>query len=341
MSSRCVVGVDLGGTNVRAQVCNDSGRPLGEPFSLPSRAQEGTDAIFEALSRAVRGAIANAACKPNRVGLALPGHVDDDTGMVHWAPNFGETIDGIFRYWQNIDIRRPLEQLLGLPVNIGNDANLAALGEYRFGSGKNSASCLVMLTLGTGIGGGVVFSNKALGGATQGPLLLLGGNKGGAELGHMVVLAGGLDCNAGTYGAIEAYCQRDGIVNRAVHRMKRRPGSLLERLVDGDLSRTTPQLISEAASQGDELSIEVWTEIGTYLGIGIGNLINIFAPEIVAVGGQVANAGDLVLEPARRSARNVAIMSLFSDCRIVRAQLIDEAGILGAAALALEHERWT
>ncbi|MBV6459824.1 MAG: Glucokinase [Fimbriimonadaceae bacterium] len=295
---------------------------------------------MDAVAATVSQTIAQGGIRPSSFGLAIPGHVDDDHGVVRWAPNFGETIDGVFRYWLNVGVREPLERRLGLPVRIGNDANLAALGEYRFGSGNNSARCLVMITLGTGIGGGVVLSSHAVGGNARGPLLLLGGNKGGAELGHTVVLAGGLDCNAGTYGAIEAYCQRDGIVNRAIHRMKRRPGSLLEQMVEGDLAKTTPRLISEAANQGDELSIEVWTEVGTYLGVGIGNFINIFAPDVVAIGGQVAKAGELILEPVRKAARNVAIMSLFQDCRIVQAQQIDEAGILGAAALALEYETW-
>ena len=220
---------------------------------------------------------------------------------------------------------------------MGNDANLAALGEYRFGSGNNAAKCLVMLTLGTGIGGGVVMRPAAVQGDARGPLILVGGNQGGAELGHMVIQHGGLDCNAGTYGPLEAYCQRDAIVNRAVHRLRRGRKSVMQDSVKGDWSLVTPLMISEAAEAGDELAREIWAEVGAYLGVGIGSLVNIFAPDVFAIGGQISKAGEWLLGPARRAAENVAIPSLFADTKIVPAEQMEDAGLLGGAALALER----
>jgi glucokinase len=271
--------------------------------------------------------------------MAIPGHIDGQRGVVVWAPNFGEMRNGVFRNWEHIPLGEPLASQLGMPVVCGNDANLAALGEYQFGSGRGEANCLVLLTIGTGIGGGVVMRPVALQGDARGPVVLLGGNQGGAELGHMIIAHGGLDCNAGSYGAIEGYCQRDSIIRRAVHRLNRGRESVLREMVDGDYSLVTPYLISQAAQQGDEMACEVWEEVGSWLGVGIGSLVNIFAPDVFAIGGQIAKAGELLLAPARKTARNIAIPSLFKDTKIVLAEQIEDAGILGGAALALEHIR--
>ncbi|HEY0867987.1 MAG TPA: ROK family protein, partial [Fimbriimonas sp.] len=313
---RCVIGVDLGGTNVRAGAYYEDGAEAGPKFSNPSRAQSGTEAVFDAVSRTILEAAQAAETPPVAVGMAIPGMVDDLRGVVAWSSNFGETINGVFHYWQHVDVRKPIEDRVGLPVRFGNDANLAALAEYRFGTGRNRAKCLVMLTLGTGIGGGVVFSPDALLGESRGHLLLLGGNVGGAELGHVVVQADGMVSNAGVYGDIEAYCGRDAIVTRAVHRLKRNRESLLDEMVGGDWSKISPKTIAEAAERGDEVALEVFDEVGTMLGVGIGNYINIFAPDVFAIGGQVAKAGDALLKPAIRTARNIAVPALFEFCRI-------------------------
>ncbi len=333
---KCVIGVDLGGTNVRAGAFYEDGSEAGESFSNPSNAQHGVSAVLEAVAKTVLEAEAAAKTKPTSVGLAIPGHIDDVAGSVVWAPNFGEEINGVFSYWKNVSIREPLSKLITLPLHMGNDANLAALGEYKFGSGKNSANCLVMITLGTGVGGGVVLAPASVQGQSRGPLVLLGGNKGGVELGHTIVSYQGPDCNAGEYGSLEGYIGRDAIIRRAQHRLNRGRKSLLSDLVGGDFSKLTPLHLSEAAEKGDEVSIEIFEEVGTMLGVGIANFITTFAPDIVAVGGQIAKAGELILGPARKTARNIAIPSLFDDARIILAEQIGEAGMLGGAALALE-----
>lgn len=336
MATRCVIGVDLGGTNVRAAAVADDGRFVGPRINNSSEAEKGAEATFEAIARTVREAAEGASMAPDAVGIAIPGWVDESSGMVRWSPNFGTWVNGVFHYWVDVPYREPLENLLKLPICAGNDANLAALGEYSFGTGQGNARCLVMLTLGTGIGGGVVLSSSSVGGHASGPLLLLGGNKGGAELGHTIVQHGGVDCTSGEYGSIEAYCQRDAIVKRATLRLVRGRPSLLRDMCGGDYSQVSPKMLADAADQGDELAIEVWQEVGTYLGVGIGSLINTFAPDVFAVGGQIAKAGKWIMEPAIRTARNVAIPQLFDDARIVLAQQVEDAGLLGAAAWALE-----
>ena len=190
-----------------------------------------------------------------------------------------------------------------------------------------------MITLGTGIGGGVVLSPSAVDGDARGPLILVGGNKGGAELGHVCINRDGPDMGAVLYGALESYCGTKAILNRADHKLRYGRSSSLQ---GRDL---TPLDISLAAADGDEVAIEVWTEVGEYLGNAIGSFINIFAPDVVAIGGQIAKAGEVLLGPVRRAARNVAIPTLYADANIVQAERVEDAGTLGAAALAWEMTR--
>lgn len=337
MAVECVVGVDLGGTNVRAAAVDTAGNVVGERFEDPSRAQDGTGAIFDAVAGVIRKVQAQTTVTLSSVGLSVPGHIDNKRGLVRWAPNFGHSVDGVFYYWKDVQLRNAMQDRTGLTVVMGNDANCAALGEYQYGSGRGKANCLVLLTVGTGIGGGVVLAPDAVDGKVSSPLLLLGGNQGGAELGHVTISHGGLDCNAGSYGAIEAYCQRDSIVRRAQHKLRRGVPSVVTDMAGGDLAAVTPLILWEAAESGDALAREVWREVGTYLGVGIGSFINVFAPDVFAVGGQISKAGKWLLEPAVAEARNVAIPSLFADCRIVQAEQLDDAGLLGAAALAWQH----
>jgi glucokinase len=342
-----VVGVDLGGTNVRAGVYDESGTPLGSVVKDASRAKEGASRTMDAIASVVRQAIRNApGVEVRSVGLAIPGHVDDHQGVVRWAPNFGEPVGDVLQIWKDVPVRAPLVERLNLPIHMVNDANAAALGEYQYGSGRGSAKCLVMLTLGTGIGGGVVMSPTSVGGKASGPLLLVGGNGGGAELGHICINYQGLDCNAGSYGSLEAYGQISSIVTRARYQFERGRQSLIKDFVLQDPSlgldptnddwktQIAPKHISQAADAGDEVAIEVYEDVATMVGVGIGTLINVFAPDVFAIGGGVAAAGDWILRPAIKSARKVAVNSLFVDCDIRIAEKDDDAGMLGAASFA-------
>jgi len=336
VSKRCVIGVDLGGTNVRAAAVYEDGTWAGERIEQSSRGREGYVATLESVGQAVLEAARKAAAKPEAVGVAIPGTVNDATGIVHWSPNLGYEENGVFRYWLDIPFRETLSRWVDLPIVMANDANAATLGEYMYGSGKGYAKCLVMFTLGTGIGNGVILSPDAVHGKAKGPLMLLGGNKGGAEMGHSIILKGGLDCSAGNYGSIEAYCQRDAIVQRAIYKLIRGQDSLLNAMVGGDYSKLTPKVLSQAADEGDVLAQEVWEEVGMLLGVGVGNAINIFAPDVVAIGGQISKAGEHLFKAVRRSARDTAIPGLFRDARILQAEQIEDAGLLGGAALAFQ-----
>ncbi len=325
-----MIAVDLGGTTVRARAYTEGGEPVGERVQRPSFGREGSEKTLEATVAAIREAATGK--QPVAVGVAIPGHVEG--GRVRWAPNLGmESAYGRFDSWRDIEAERVLVGALGLPVRLANDANLAALGEYRYGSGRDSARTLVMLTLGTGVGGGVVLGRHSVSPPTQSPTLLLGGNGGGVELGHLCIQMNGLECDAGSYGSLEAYCQKDSVVRRALHRLGRGRASSLADISPESLS---PEAIARAAESGDALARQVLAETGMFLGTAIGSLINVFAPEVVAVGGQIAKAGEWILAPAREAARETAVPTLFPDTRIVQAEQIDDAGMLGAAAFAFE-----
>lgn len=330
--SKIVLAVDLGGTNVRCSAMNDDGLIPGTRFQAPSHAQEGEAKVLNALYEVMTQSAAASPEPPIAAGLSVPGHVDAATGVVRWSPNFGENVDGIWRYWSNVEVGKPLADRLGIPCFLNNDANLAALGEYWFGTGRGTANGLVMLTLGTGIGGGVILNPRTVIGNCQGPLILVGANQGGAELGHIFPLHGGMEGSDGTYGCLEAYCGRDAIIRRLVNRLKRGRSSILR---DRDWATLTPKDMTQACEQGDELAIEVFREIGEWLGAGMGSLINVFAPEIFALGGQISKAGKWILDPAVNTARNCAIETLFQDTTITLAEQIEDAGILGAGKLAL------
>lgn len=339
--SRLVIGVDLGGTNVRAGVVRESGELVHEPAQNPSYGQDGYDGTLQAILHTIREAMRGAGVSMNdiaAIGMAVPGHVDAGAGIVRWAPNFGVKRGDTFEMWRDVPLGQAIHRETGRPVYMGNDANLAALAEYAYGSGEGRANGLVLLTLGTGVGGGVVLTQKQVQGNATLPsgILLVGTTGGGGELGHTIILANGPRCGCGASGCIEALVKRDAIIERAVQKLRHRAASLLNDLCEGDHSRITPRLISEAAAQGDEVALEVWDETGEFLGIAIACFIHIFNPEVVAIGGQIAKAGEPLFRAIRRTARDNSVPTLFEACRIVLAERLEEAGVLGGAALALQ-----
>jgi glucokinase len=274
---------------------------------------------------AVNEAIAEAGLATSRVsavGMAVPGHIDPVSGVIHWSPNFGETRGGKFEIFLDVPFAGPISCALGIPTFAGNDANVAALGEFGMLE-PEGISDIVLFTLGTGIGGGVVSSGRLVTGSTGGAV----------EIGHHVIVAGGHQCGCGTLGCMEAYCGTDAILDRALRMLERNRASLLWDMIEGDKTTLTPKMISEAADRGDETALDVWEETGYYLGIGMANAVNFFNPQLVVLGGQIRNATGL-MAAAERSLRRHAIHSLAKTCRVVEAQLGDAAGVMGGAELA-------
>jgi len=315
-----VVGVDLGGTNVRAAVIDRvSEQVVARGENISSRGMDGPELTAMQIALAAKTALEQAGAGAEQVlgiGVAVPGHVKAREGLVKWAPNFKDQ-------WKDVPIAALIEKHLGLPVLIGNDANVAALGEFRFGAGR-AVRHMIMMTLGTGIGGGIIIDGR-----------LLDGHDGGAgEIGHMVINPGGRGGNS-AFGSVEGEAQRDAIIERAARKIQEGfPTSLGER-VDYDRFALTPAIIAEEAAKGDAVALEVFEETGYYLGLCATNLINLFNPEMIVIGGGIAQAGEIILEPIRRTATATAIRSMSRMCRIVPAELGDNAGIFGGAAIVL------
>jgi len=316
-----VVGVDLGGTNVRAAVIDRASEQIvarGENIS--SRGMEGPELTAMQIATAARTALDRAGAEDGQVlgvGVAVPGHVKAKEGMVKWAPNFKDQ-------WKDVPIAALIERHLGLPVQIGNDANLAALGEFRFGAGREVRH-LVMVTLGTGIGGGIIVDGRLLDGA----------DGGAGEIGHMVINPGGRGGNS-AFGSVEGETQRDAIIERAARKIQEGYATSLGERVDFNRFALTPAIIAEEAKKGDAIALEVFEETGYYLGLCVTNLIDLLNPEMVVIGGGIAQAGDIILDPIRRTVTATAIRSLAKSCRIVPAELGDNAGIFGGAAIILQ-----
>ena len=319
MKTNFVVGVDLGGTNVRAAVVNGEGKILGEART-DSKAMEGAEVTLSQIITAIHNAIADAGISHSQIsacGMGIPGTVKNAEGLVLWSPNFKD--------WNGIQVRDPIQKAFGVPVSMGNDANVAALGEYAFGAGRGS-KCMIMLTLGTGIGSGLIIEGRSWNGVSEVA----------PEMGHHIILADGPRCSCGRYGCVESLCRRDAITDRAARKAHQgRYTSLIEKS-GHDLRYITPAMIAEAASEGDEVSLETLEETGYYLGIAVANIINIFNPDKVIIGGGIAQAGELLFGPIRRTVEVNALYEALQVCQIVPAALGDDAGVLGGAALALQ-----
>ena len=322
-----VVGVDLGGTNCRAAVVGRDERILGQARN-PSAAKEGQKRVVEQIALTVKQAVEDAGISLSQVGavgMAVPGHIDPQ-GVTKWSPNFGEYVDGQFQMFLDVPIAGPVAESLGIPAYAGNDANVAALGEFRYGAGRD-VDDMVMLTLGTGIGSGVISEGR----------LILGATGGAVEFGHHVIVAGSPEqCPCGDYGHLEAFCGTPGIIRRAQRYIESGRPTILPDLVDGDRAALTPKIIDEAARQGDELAIEIFEETGYYLGIGLSNAVCLFNPALCVLGGGIRKATGL-MESAERSMRVHSVRSLLRDCKLVEAALGEDAGVMGAAELAWRH----
>jgi len=327
MAKNYVVGVDIGGTNVRAAVIDHAaGKIVARSLNIPSRAMDGEVYTAQQVVESVRQSLENANLTVDSIagiGVAVPGHVIPEEGKILWAPNF-------YGQWRGVYLAKPINDALGIPVYLGNDANLAALGEYTYGVGKGT-NHLVMITLGTGVGGGVIINGK----------LLTGANGGAGELGHMIVAASpSVRGGNSAFGTIEALAQRDAICERAARKIAEGRKSLL--LTESyDRLKLTPQMIYDAAAKGDEVGIETFQETGYYIGLALGSIINIFNPELIVIGGGIAQAGSLLIDPIIRSTQANAIGTLYQTCKIVTADLGDNAGIMGAAALAISESEQT
>jgi glucokinase len=311
-----VAGIDIGGTDIKLGILTERGdivksgkiatRPEAGPGAAASRARE----WLAAHSPDGKPIVA--------AGVDCAGLIDGDRGFLHTSPNLGG--------WVDVPLKSIFGEALRCPVVVENDANAAAYGEWMRGAGRGMRQ-FVCLTLGTGVGGGIILNGALYRGST--------GFAG--EIGHAVILADGPRCGCGNRGCLEALIGASAIVARA-RDMLRSSGETRPDWNDG----LTVERLSRAASSGDAVAIGALAETGRYLGIGLTNIVHILAPEAIAIGGGVAGAGDLILEPARAQLRKGVMDDAMTAVRIIPAELGNTASFLGVAllAMALPEASW-
>jgi len=295
---RLVVGVDVGGTNARSALVNERGEVLLRARQ-PTSAGGGVEMVLGQLSTAIEEVLVGAGnARVEGIGLASAGIIDMGRGVVTASPNIPE--------FQDLPIRERIEKRFGLPTLLLNDASAAALGEHTFGAGRGFHH-LLYLTISTGIGGGIIADDR----------LYLGAQGAAGEVGHQVIEAKGPRCHCGSRGCLEALASGWAIAREAKRRLKK---------------RMTAEMVHRAALEGDPLAREVIERAGEYLGIGLANLVNLFNPELLILGGGVANMGELLLGPAERALRQRAFALPAGIVKMVPPALGDDPGLLGVAA---------
>ncbi len=315
-----IVGVDLGGTNIVVGLVPIEGGEVLGFRTVPTESTRGAKFVVDRIVSLVEAAITEvtAAQGTSRaavagVGIGSPGPLDRKTGTVINTPNLG---------WRNFPLRDLVSNQVKLPCTLDNDANCATYGEWWLGAGRGVSS-LVGLTLGTGIGGGIVLDGQIYHGCSD-----VAG-----EIGHMTIDSNGRKCKCGNYGCLEQYASGPAIALRAAEGIEAGAETSLVDMVDGKLEDITAATVYEATVQGDPYAAEVMKDTARFLGAGVASIINILNPEMVVIAGGVTRAGDTLFEPLRAEVRRRAFRSAQECCRIVPAELPGTAGVVGAAAV--------
>jgi glucokinase len=312
-----ILALDIGGTKLAAGVVTDTGALLAS-VREPTRLEDGPRRIVDRLVQLGREVADRAGLTIDAleaVGVGCGGPLDAERGIIHDPPN----LPG----WTDVPLGAWLTEALGLPVHLDNDANAAALAEHRWGAGRGCQS-IVYLTISTGIGGGVVIEDR----------LLRGANGNAAEIGHMSVQIDGWPCVCGRRGCLEAFASGTNIARRAREALAAGEASVMEERA-GSVGAVSARTVAEAARDGDAVARRVWDDTTRVLAEGLTNVLNIFNPSRIVLGGGVTMAGDLLFEPVRRLALSRTLGPQGAVAEIVPAALGEEIGVFGAAAVAM------
>jgi glucokinase len=319
------VGLDVGGTSMKAGVVDDAGK-ASKSVSLPTEAHKGQVFGLERMCETIRKAVSEAGLRMEQIaaiGVATPGTMDIPGGMILDPPNL--------KPWRNVPVRQHIEEVFRLPTAFQNDANAAAFGEYWVGAGKEAHS-MVLFTLGTGVGGGIIVGDQ----------VIEGEHSHGAELGHMKIeMTVGRLCGCGRHGCLEAYASATSVVQRAREALAAYAGrSTLSSLL-ADEEALSCRAIFDAAAAGDALADRIVEETAFYLAVGATNMLHIVDPDMVVFGGGMIAAGDGFLERIRKHVRRLAFPVPAEKAQIRYAKLGSDAGFFGAAACArqLSHKK--
>ncbi|MDD5603558.1 MAG: ROK family protein [Eubacteriales bacterium] len=315
------IGIDLGGTNIAAGITDEKGRIIRKD-SIPTRKEREYPEVIKDMA-AIALKVAQDAGVPlsqvKSIGIGAPGTPDTKNGRIIYANNLK---------FRNAPVRDEMHKYTDLPIYIDNDANCAALAESVAGAAKGAANSIT-ITLGTGLGGGIVINRR----------IYSGFNDAGGELGHMVIVVDGVQCTCGRKGCWEAYASATGLIAMAVKAMKENPDSLMNDLTGGgNPDKMDAKIPFDAARQGDATGVRVVGEYIKYLGEGLINIINIFQPDVLVIGGGICKEGEFLLKPLKeRIASGVYSRPEVSQTAIRTAEMGNDAGIIGAAMLGLQE----
>lgn len=311
------IGIDVGGTNVKIALVDDNGKIIYSN-SVPTYAKMGYEYTVNNIKQAIKDLMKETNTTPSDIegiGFDFPGQVDCKTGVVKLAPN----IPG----WVNVPIAQMIEDEFHIPTRIDNDVRCAALGELKFGAGKGCEN-FICITVGTGIGSGIVINGKVVRGATNAA----------GELGHIKLqMNGGPICGCGDTGCLEAFASGPAIVAMAQEYIKGGKSTKFREMAAVEGGEITPYMVAKAAEEGDSVAKRIFEIVGEYIGIGLTSVINLLNPERVIIGGGVAESGELLLGPIRKTIKERAMVVAGNAVEIVPAQLGNSAGVIGASML--------
>ena len=310
-------GIDLGGTNIKCGIADDEGRLLKQE-SVPTRSEKGFSYVAQAMAALVQRLARELDVEIKGIGVGCPGTIDGEKGIVVYSNNLA---------WKEEPLAKELRQKLQLPVRITNDANAAAYGEYLYGAGSNYKS-VVMLTLGTGVGSGIVLDGK-----------LFEGNCGaGAEFGHETIRFGGKRCTCGRRGCLEAYASATALIKQTRLAMRHDRESKLWEICGGDPNNVTGKTAFDGARAGDKAAKKVVENYIGYLAEGIANVSNALRPEAIVLGGGICAEGETLISPLKKKVGNLMFGGAeYAPTEILAAKLGNLAGVLGAVGLAKKY----
>ena len=317
-----LLGIDLGGTKILTAVTNRQGKMLSRDLSI-TPAEEGQQAVVKSILKSAGRALnqANiAASNLTAIGLGAPGLSNPETGILFTSPN----LPG----WKDVPLRDIIQKELGKKTFLINDANAAAVGELYFGAGRGVRN-FIYITVSTGIGGGIITDGH----------IYIGSTGTAGELGHMVIDDQGPLCNCGNTGCWEILASGTALAMAARRRIKEGMATSILTYADGNLEKINAKAIHAAAQAGDNLAMGLIARTAYYLGVGLANIINIFNPEVIVIGGGLSNIGDMLLKPAFEEASQRAFKQAYRTVRFASAELGLNSGVLGAAAFAFEQIR--
>ncbi|MCR4663201.1 MAG: ROK family protein [Endomicrobiaceae bacterium] len=305
------LGVDMGGTLIKIAIVDDKANVIEEAVvntdinANPKFVIENITEVFKKFKHYN---------KVKTIGIGIAGDIDFKQGIVRMSPNLPK--------WNKVQLKKEIEKITGKIVYVDNDANTAAIGAYWLDN-KAKADNMICVTLGTGVGGGIIINKK----------LFRGNNGTAGEIGHITVEPYGRKCNCGNYGCAETYIGVRHIVKETIDLLKTTKSKYILKLANNDIEQITPKLLSQAAEKGDLVAKKVWNNAGEKLGILLSDIIDFFNPDCIVLCGGISNAGDLIIKPAKEQIKKRAFKTAAKACKIIVSKYTSKLGVVGAAML--------